>query len=503
MVALIADGGEITVGRQMATYVYGAWEVNAPDDVEEEERDDRLDWGFIYRPDNRPTGRFDLAFVRADASMDMELGKSDTEQVIDTATKRVSGDVFFEREISGAGLGRWVPGKHFRTGDIVDVRLWWRTLALPVTAIDLATKKDEPLGYAVHVGGQVIADAEKLRQHNDKIEQAIAADRRKQAKELGAVRSTANTAKATAERLREDLGVPDGSEGGLFGQYLDKLGEDGDVTKDLATINALLWDDQRGWNATQEAINEAQAQINALTEGRLNDQEQIVEALRQAQEAQLLERRRILFAYQPSAADSFWSVAVPSSAGPTLTAKGNWAGTVFVTHVSQSENSMIHRYEIPRPDGTRTVTLPSISGSNHAVQLDYIINGGVQKRRDITSRTPFTIQASAWTIDDRHTFTVPVTGRYAIYYAAKWSSPQNLANYGIDIERNNTTLKSTGLAGHFLPSGSRTLNVATEEPAALLNEGDVITFRAFAGTSYEPGRTLEQVTTKITWVAPS
>jgi len=54
---LIADGGEMTVGRRTSTYVYGVFQVDIPEGREQAQQDDRLQEGYIYRPDQRPTGR--------------------------------------------------------------------------------------------------------------------------------------------------------------------------------------------------------------------------------------------------------------------------------------------------------------------------------------------------------------------------------------------------------------------------------------------------------------
>ncbi|MDO5535382.1 MAG: hypothetical protein Q4F65_12120, partial [Propionibacteriaceae bacterium] len=172
--------------------------------------DDRLEPGYVYRPDDRPIGRFDLAFVRADVTQDMELHTSDTEAVIDAAADRVSGEVFFQQEITGAGLGRMVPGVHFDVGDIVDVRIWGRELPLPVTSTAAVVGDDGRASWAVHVGGQLISDAEKLRELNSKTQAAIDADRRKNRKAIGAATKTAGEAKSTAD---EALGRVEDAEG--------------------------------------------------------------------------------------------------------------------------------------------------------------------------------------------------------------------------------------------------------------------------------------------------
>lgn len=191
---LIADGGEMTVGRRTSTYVYGVFQVDIPEGREQAQQDERLQEGYIYRPDQRPTGRFDIGFVRADARIDLNAQQSNLESIIDAAQNRVEGAVFFERDITGRGLGKFRPGVDFTTASLVDVLIWGKTLTLPVTAIDMTSGDAAAVGWRVHVGGQMIADADSLRSHNDAVLGQIEQERRRRL----ATTKTAETAATTA-----------------------------------------------------------------------------------------------------------------------------------------------------------------------------------------------------------------------------------------------------------------------------------------------------------------
>lgn len=201
---LIAGGGEMTVGRRTSTYVYGVFQVDIPEGKEQAQQNDRLQEGYVYRPDQRPTGRFDIGFVRADARVDLNAQQSNLESIIDAAQNRVEGAVFFERDITGRGLGRFCPGIDFTTASLVDVLIWGKTLTLPVTAIDMTSGDAAAVGWRVHVGGQMIADADSLRSHNDAILGQIEQERRrrlattKTAETAATTASTATTAAAAA-----------------------------------------------------------------------------------------------------------------------------------------------------------------------------------------------------------------------------------------------------------------------------------------------------------------
>lgn len=229
-VKLRPDGGSLTATRRVSYYVYGRWSVTTPEGIEkerpdyldepikyppgatEEEKraldlkrelerdswDDRLTDAYIARTDSGDLGRFDFGFVRADASMDMNTGASDVEQQIRTGIKRSDGDIFFQADVSGAGLGKAIPRVDYATGSTVDARIWGVDIPSLVTSI-----ADIPGDTRVHLGGQLAADAEQLRSQNAQIESQIAADRKKNKREIDSAKSTATSAKDTADEAKK------------------------------------------------------------------------------------------------------------------------------------------------------------------------------------------------------------------------------------------------------------------------------------------------------------
>lgn len=202
-VVLVADGGEMTVGRQLATYAFGQFQTILPDGEEQVESDSRLQNGYIYRPDNPPSGRFDVGFVRADVSIDLGAQTSDLEDVIDTAQKRVAGEVYFEREISGPGLGRYRGGVDFEIGDLVWVEIWGKRLQLPVTSIEDYFDSGA-LSERVHVGGQIISDVAQLKRHNDGLLQQIQNERAQLVRRVEGAREEARSLVAAERDAREN-----------------------------------------------------------------------------------------------------------------------------------------------------------------------------------------------------------------------------------------------------------------------------------------------------------
>lgn len=202
-VVLVADGGEMTVGRQLATYTFGQFQTILPDGEEQVESDSRLQNGYIYRPDNPPSGRFDVGFVRADVSIDLGAQTSDLEDVIDTAQKRVAGEVYFEREISGPGLGRYRGGVDFEISDLVWVEIWGKRLQLPVTSIEDYSDSGA-LSERVHVGGQIISDVAQLKRHNDGLLQQIQNERAQLLRRVEGAREEARSLVAAERDAREN-----------------------------------------------------------------------------------------------------------------------------------------------------------------------------------------------------------------------------------------------------------------------------------------------------------
>ncbi|AIU31163.1 Hypothetical protein Cul210931_1848 [Corynebacterium ulcerans] len=203
---LVADGGTMTVGRRQATYVYGSFEVRLPEGKEQADVEKRLQNGYIYRPDEPARGRFDVAFVRADATVDLPAQTSDLETQIEAAQRRTEGDIFFERDITDSGTGRYRPGIDLKRGDIVDVLIWGRILPLPITRWEMISDGTASIGWRWHVGGVMIEDAEALRNHNDQLLQQIAQEKRQMAKTVTDVSDRADSAARAANEASNAAG---------------------------------------------------------------------------------------------------------------------------------------------------------------------------------------------------------------------------------------------------------------------------------------------------------
>lgn len=319
---LIADGGEMTVGRRTSTYVYGVFQVDIPEGKEQAQQDDRLQEGYIYRPDQRPTGRFDIGFVRADARIDLNAQQSNLESIVDAAQNRVEGAVFFERDIMGRGLGKFRPGADFDTASLVDVSIWGKTLALPVTAIDMTSGDAAAVGWRVHVGGQMIADADSLRSHNDAILGQIEQERRRRlattktaetaattANSATSAAATANTKAASAAAAADDAGEK-AKEADAAARIADQKAKEADEAARAADRKAIeaLQTTVQGMPRILH-IDTGGANIFTGSSGRINNGE----------------AWGVL---------KWFSAGVQSRSGARFEAKGDWTGSILMIAVA-------------------------------------------------------------------------------------------------------------------------------------------------------------------------
>lgn len=200
-VIVYADGGDMTVGRSIPVYVLGAFDVVLPEGREQEKGDDRVRNGYIYRPSTPAAGSLDVGFVKADVKLDFGAKTSSLERVVDAAIRRTEGDVFFERDIYQSGLGGFTPGRDFDLHDVIQVDVWGKLLPSPVTAIDYeGSVSQRSLAARVHVGGQMITDAEGLQAKTDATLERVEAEKRQRLKSIGAVSKQAASAGAAAAK---------------------------------------------------------------------------------------------------------------------------------------------------------------------------------------------------------------------------------------------------------------------------------------------------------------
>lgn len=258
-VIVYADGGDMTVGRTIPVYVLGAFDVVLPEGREQEKGDDRVRNGYIYRPPTPAAGSLDVGFVKADVKLDFGAKTSSLERVVDAAIRRTEGDVFFERDICQSGLGGFIPGRDFDLHDVIQVDVWGKLLPSPVTAIDYeGSVSQRSLAARVHVGGQMITDAEGLQAKTDAVLERVEAEKRQRLKSIGAVSQQAVSAgKAAAQADNKAAAAQETADDALakWRQQKDQLDK---VQSDLIEKNTQ-------WNRIQDrGLNELAAQQETM-----------------------------------------------------------------------------------------------------------------------------------------------------------------------------------------------------------------------------------------------
>lgn len=210
---LVADGGELTIMRTLASATWGSWSETYPEGLEPEGKPEggRTDGYVSALPAavERRVGGLCRRFVRADLSMSAEDSTSDVEEKLDLAAERTTGQAFFDRDISPAGLGRLVPNVDFVLGDIVPVKVRGRVIPALVTKIEPVVGDGESFGWRVHVGGQMISDEDAALASDAEIRREIVQERRERLKSVGEAKSAAAAAdsRASAAQVSADGAV--------------------------------------------------------------------------------------------------------------------------------------------------------------------------------------------------------------------------------------------------------------------------------------------------------
>ncbi|QRJ57451.1 hypothetical protein GWO64_009350 [Corynebacterium macginleyi] len=183
----MADSAQVTVLRSLASTAFGKYNLTLPDGVDLEDvyevaaPGNELAYVSSLGPRNRVGGMF-RRFVRADVDITAKgegtTPASNVERVLDEAAQRTSGDFFLESDISLAGLGPWRPFEDFVVGDVANVDIWGRVVPLRVTRIEPKRTEHSDTDWAVHVGGQLVSDADARLAENADIYKAVVDDRR-------------------------------------------------------------------------------------------------------------------------------------------------------------------------------------------------------------------------------------------------------------------------------------------------------------------------------------
>lgn len=544
MYPLVADGGEVTVLRDLAAFSYGSWSVDWPESVPEEQRpelpDDR-DFGYALKL-KEPPGRMGRRFVRANVSITAQdfdnegqpvpfSGESDVEQVLEEAAERVDGDVFFEREITRAGLGALVPRVDFDVDDVVPVLIWGKTIMSPVTSIEDVAESGAVVDYRVHVGGQLLRDDAARERANREVERTIAQERRERvesvAKERKA-RKQAISAESSARRadVESVRGVLTG--GGEHQQDLlasleglnRQLRRNGEepapgLIPAYLQMNTQLWQAQQEINEALRKADEAQSALVASNAEHLAELEEVNESRGQlldelrSQERELRAQRVRWFGLKQRS-DEFWSYS-----GSTLTAKGSWVGeaVVFVTYsteVHTGSTSSPSRTEIEHTStdymdvgSTRSKNLnPDSRGVRLTTKgaVMYRVNPGVTRELSM-SRHGFSPSAASWTQVDA--FNAQSTAEYVFQPRVVWDAVHRGARYQFRVTVDGVVVLSDDSGtdfGPLFPWGDGRRERVASARRRRINAGQRVKFEVWTDAPEVSSRRVDSAVCRVSWI---
>lgn len=371
----VADSASVTVLRSLASTAFGKYNLTLPDGVDLEDvyevSADGNEMAYVASLGaRRRVGGMFRRFVRADVNVTAQgedmVPATDVERVLNDAEKRVSGDFFLESDITRAGLGPWVPFVDFNVGDIANVEIWGRVVPLVVTRIEPKRTEHSDEDWAVHVGGQLLSDAEARLAENADIYNAVVSDRRDLVGLDGKIRAETNNRKAAVAQerterqkdvaqVREVLGGARADEQVLVSQLAAVQAQiagmvgDGESPPPPGMLNSYLWMNTRLWQQ-QEKINRLDQEFQDETLAWQREQEEINKRLESQQDslddllAQVIMRTPQIYSFR--FAENFSSVKFGNLGTITLEdgdavfrKTAGWWGTVAIHANVKSANN--------------------------------------------------------------------------------------------------------------------------------------------------------------------
>lgn len=544
MYPLVADGGEVTVLRDLAAFSYGSWSVDWPESVPEEQRpelpDDR-DFGYALKL-KEPPGRMGRRFVRANVSITAQdfdnegqpvpfSGESDVEQVLEEAAERVDGDVFFEREITRAGLGALVPRVDFDVDDVVPVLIWGKTIMSPVTSIEDVAEAGAVVDYRVHVGGQLLRDDAARERANREVERTIAQERRERVESVAkerkarkqAISAESSARRADVESVRGVLTGGGESQASLLAsleglnRQLRRNGEEPapGLIPAYLQMNTQLWQAQQEINEALRKADEAQsalvasnaehlAELDAVNESR----GQVLNELR-SQERELRAQRVRWFGLKQRS-DEFWSYS-----GGTLTARGSWVGeavifATYITEVHTGATSSPRRTEIEHTStdymdvgSTRSTNLnPNERGVTLTTKgaVMYRVTPG-ETRELSMSRHGFSPSAASWTQVDA--FNAQSTAEYVFQPRVVWDAVHRGARYQFRVTVDGSVVLSDDSGADFgplFPWGDGRRERVASARRRRINAGQRVKFEVWTDAPEVSSRRVDSAVCRVSWI---
>lgn len=538
---LIADGGEMTVLRDLAAYSYGQWSVDWPESVPDDQRpelpDDR-DFGYASKPDRQP-GVFARRFVRADVDITAQdfddagapipfTGESNVEETLDDTSRRTEGDVFFEREITRAGLGALVPRVDFDVDSIVPVLIWGKTIMSPVTSIEDVVEAGAVVDYRVYVGGQLLQDDAARERANREVERTIAQERRERVESVAKERKARQSA-ISAESRRSDA-YADAAAARVeksLAQASKELSDEiantvrgADFAEYSAELQEKLWGDQGEFNkitsefqAKQEQINAQNEEFRRLTEqldAQQNEQIEQITAVQQQMAEESQGQIRELMATRADSSDP--------QIRPTPRADGKPGWQVTLTDMVRGALFHIQWYDVKGTTNTggeiveptaQVVNTLSTNSKSYTLQCDsneYIYVRWVrQAKKQVSvdkSDGGWDVPRSSWEYIMSYPAPTKIARQVALRLKVTWAAATYDDTYGIRIRAGDRVLQER-MMGHLGPmafweDGQRWMSVTVSD--GTIEPGETVKVDVFSTATFSSGRRVKEAQLTGTWI---
>lgn len=504
---VVADGGELTVLRSLASFAYGAWSVEWPDTVPEENQptlpDDR-EFGFASRLREEP-GRMGRMFVRSDVSISAAehtpggevvaySGRSDVEQVLDEAAERTDGDVFFEQDVGPEGLGGLIPFVDFNVGDPWRLAIFGKLVDTVVARIEATSQVGDSQGWRVGFGAELLGDSDARERAIRDLKGDIAQERRERTKDVATVSAAASSAQSTADTARDEVAVvrdtlagEQSGEPDLVSQLvavneeLQRLGAESQPSLMLAFVELST----KLWEAQQE-IDAVQTTAIADNEARIGELETLTDELVKTQ--QELVARRIPVLSDGNDGQYF------SREGATVTARDEWSGDVQVLEDDVGPRAV----RIPTLEGGRTI---SLENADSWVTLLALVSQGVMRRFVGGLSTSLPLASVSWGyVAGSPSFTASMTGEHTIRAKVEWERAIYFATYGLRIVVGGSVVKTIEQSkiGPLIGNAVRSQMLTVSD--VVVNAGQKIELQVKADTGEGPAKWVRSLTVDVVWV---
>lgn len=286
----------------------------------------------------------------------------------------------------------------------------------------------------------------------------------------------------------------------LYDRIDEALENSASIRKDIDEVSddmdLLISDSEDSilWNMQRE-LDELQNQRDDL-------QDIAIEALQEAQKAQMQTVSRTIFVPRgvPIENEHFKVTYSPNNGNDwRVVAKPGWVGFfIWQSVYSSAANPAIDGFRV---GATRQWDVAA--WARHQSVITYWVQKGTPRTSNVSLTSPPVTVDTGWTRLDDLTFTAPVTdSEYPLLFRVGWENANYLDGFGIRILKNGVVTHS-GIRtkfGPFVGNGYNTIAYNLDRYA--MTAGDVIHFEVYTNASSSVNRIIRNAWRNTSWVEP-